>query len=260
MKRIFALMLALLLAASLVACSDKEDDDKSAVDLTVTSSEMVYEAGGDYNDAFYYEYINGDEVAIVGYSGSHVPHDVVLPATIDNRPVTEISARAFNSKTNVTAVTVPEGVLVIGDMAFNECTSLKSITLPATVVTVGDAAFSGCIQLATVTFPAATTEIGKYAFYNCKSLTAVAMPSVTVIPEQAFMKCDRLKSVTWSAAGTEIGDSAFMSCPVLDTISFPTTLTTVGAYAFADCAKLTAPTLAETVTVGANAFYVTPAN
>ena len=263
MKRIFALLLALLMLVSLVACNkdNEEEDGDNEVDLTVSNNDLVFTPDGNTNgDAFYYEYINGDEVSIIGFAASHVPHAITIPATIDNRPVTDIADEAFNSKTNITDVVIPEGVVSIGKMAFNGCTALKTVSIPSTVTSVGEAAFAGCILLGTVTLPAAVTEIGFAAFYNCKSLTAVTLPeAVTELPDQLFMSCERLKTVTWSTAGTKIGNYAFMNCAVLEGLTFPATLTEIGEYAFAHCAKQTVPTLAETVVVGANAFFGTVA-
>ena len=76
MKKILSLMLALLLLCSLVACSDDENKDGGAVDLTVTNADRVYRPEGNTNDdQYYYDYVNGDEVAITGFAASHVPHD-----------------------------------------------------------------------------------------------------------------------------------------------------------------------------------------
>ena len=120
MKRIFALMLALLTVLSLVACSsDDEEGEDGGFDMSVTTNELVYRPAENPNqDAFYYEYINGNEISIVGYSGTHVLHAVTVPDMIDERKVTDIAADAFKSVTSISAVTLPDSIVTIGDMAF----------------------------------------------------------------------------------------------------------------------------------------------
>ena len=256
MKRILALMLALLLLiGTLVACSDEEEQEESGVDLTVTSNDKIYAAGGDYNDQYKYEYINGDEVAITGLTASQTPHAITIPSVIDDRPVTAIADSALKHATNVTEITVPDSVVEIGSMAFAECTALTKVNLPATITKIGDAAFAECLNLSTVSIPAGVTELGKMAFYNCKSLTAIAIPAaITTIPQQSFMNCVKLKTVTWGDKVTAIEEFAFFGCSVLEGVTFPATVTTIGQYAFAECPKVAEPTLPG-ATFGNNAFY-----
>ncbi len=269
MKRIFALMLALLMACSLVACSDK-DDDESEFDITVTDNELVYKPENSNDDAFYYEYINDDEVSIVGYTGSHVPHAITVPAAIDNRPVTNIAAGAFNSKSNITAVSIPDSVAAIGDYAFNDCVKLATVTLPSTLVSLGDAVFANCAALTAVnpvakegaqgvtvnTLPASIEEFGVAVFYNCEKLESMALPqTMTVMPKQTFMGCKALACVEWSSNGTLISDYALMGCVALQSINLPTTLTAIGDYAFAGCSALSALSIpAATKAIGISAF------
>ena len=262
MKKIVALTLALLmLIAVFAACSKDKKGDDEGVDMTVTGNERVYRAEGDYGDAFYYNYINIDEISIIGYSGSHLQHAITIPDSIEGLVVTDIADSAFRSKTNITAVTLPATVRRIGDMAFYGCSALESVNMPAALTEIGVAAFADCIVLGKtgLTIPATVTAIGADAFYNCKSLSSLTLPeAVTELPARICYKCERLKTVAWSTTGTKIGDTAFMGCALLETINFPATLTAIGAYAFADCAKMTDPHLAG-VTVGENAFYITPA-
>ena len=262
MKKIVALTLALfMLIAVFAACSKKKESDAEGVDMTVTDNERVYRAEGDYSDAFYYDYINIDEISIIGYSGSHLQHAIAIPDSIEGLSVTEVADSAFKSKTNITAVTLPATVRRIGDMAFYGCNALESVNMPAALTEIGVAAFADCIVLGKtgLTVPATVTAIGADAFYDCKSLSALTLPeAITELPARICYKCERLKAVAWSASGTKIGDSAFMGCALLDTINFPATLTDIGAYAFADCSRMSDPHLAG-VTVGENAFYITPA-
>jgi hypothetical protein len=63
------------------------------------------------------------------------------------------------------SVTIPAGVISIGNSAFSWCRSLTSITIPASVTSIGAHAFLGCTNLRTVTVSRRTT-IGNNAFPN----------------------------------------------------------------------------------------------
>ena len=220
MKRIFALMLALLLAFSLVACSDEKTEEEEEFNIAVTSTELVYKTENEYEDAFYYEYINGDEVSIVGFAGAHKAHPVTIPETIDNRPVTDIAAGAFNSQSNVSELKIPNSVISIGAQAFNDCAMMTKVTMPNKLESLGGAAFANCVSLKAIELPATLSSMDKATFYNCRALESIVLPAaIEVVPEQAFMGCASLVSVSWSATGTEIGNYAFMGCTKLATIN-----------------------------------------
>lgn len=250
---------------TLVACSDKEEGgEEGGIDMTVSSTDQYFSVGGDYNDQYKYEYINGNQVKITGFASSHVPHAITLPTTINDRPVVEIGSQAFYNCKRITAVTIPEGIAKIGNLAFSDCTALTTVTLPASLTTIGDAAFSGCTLLAAPVFSNNLTSIGYAAFFNCKSIKSVELPdSITVIADQLFMKCDNLQKVSFGNAVTKIGAHAFSSCKKLDTIvdGYPATLTEVGAYAFSNCESLIAPGWVnndnDNIAVGDYAFHGT---
>lgn len=96
-----------------------------------------------------YTITKNNTVTITGYTGSDTA--LTVPATLDGSPVTEIAADAFAEQTNLTSVTLPDGLKKIADDAFFNCTSLKAITLPDSVTSLTGAAFSGCTQEITLT-------------------------------------------------------------------------------------------------------------
>ncbi|MBR3612271.1 MAG: leucine-rich repeat domain-containing protein [Bacteroidaceae bacterium] len=78
-----------------------------------------------------------------------------------------------NYRSNITSVTISNGVTTIGDYAFSSCSRLTSITIPNSVTSIGDYAFYNCTGLTSITIPNSVTSIGDYAFYNCTSLTEI---------------------------------------------------------------------------------------
>ena len=120
--------------------------------------------------------------------------------------------------TDITAVTIEEGVTTIGDYAFYNC-DLTSVIIPDSVTSIGDRAFASCDVLASVIIPDSVTSIGDFAFSGCTSLTSVTIPdSVTSIGERAFQLCSSLTSVTIPDSVTAIGDCAFRDCSALTAI------------------------------------------
>ena len=132
-----------------------------------------------------------------------------------------IAGNAFCYFENLTNVTIPDGVISIGDSAFYYCENLTSVIIPDSVTIIGDEVFSNCENLISVTISAGVTTIGDYAFYYCENLTSVTIPdSVTTIGNNAFYSCNSLTSVTIPASVTTIGNDAFCSCYNLTTVNY----------------------------------------
>ena len=114
------------------------------------------------------------KVTITRYRG--IGGDVVIPDTIDGRPVTAIGDFAFDSCTGLTSITLGNSITTIGSWAFSGCTGLTSITLGNSITTIGSWAFSGCTGLASITFG--------------NSLTSISLPnSIYHIGYGAFQDC-----------------------------------------------------------------------
>ena len=69
---------------------------------------------------------SGSGVTITGYTGTNT--EVIIPSTIDNKPVIAIGANAFYNYSNVTDITIPSTVASIGTDAFSY-TGLTNITV-----------------------------------------------------------------------------------------------------------------------------------
>ena len=182
--------------------------------------------------------------------------DVVIPASYNGKPVTEIGERAFARCTSLTSVTIPDSVTVIGESAFAGCTSLTSVTIPDSVTVIGESAFDWCGSLTSVTIPDGVTVIGKLAFNRCESLTSVTIPdSVTVIDIAAFEACNNLTNVTIPSSVTKLCPFVFCACDKLTSVTIPDSVTEIGRYAFSGCYNLTSVTIPDSVTeIGECAF------
>ena len=89
---------------------------------------------------------------------------------------TSIESLAFRKCRLLSCVTLPEGLLTIGDAAFSYCSSLRQIQIPASVEYIGIAAFckSG---LVTIQFLGIPKVIEAYAFEGCEQLIDIVVPS-----------------------------------------------------------------------------------
>lgn len=218
MKRILALLLALMLVLFGITSLAEDDDDFEEID------DDPYGAFDDisgydetqYRDGDYRYQINddGETVRTACYEGSD--SDVVVPATLGGYPVTVIGEGTFQNAPGVdkiTSVTLPEGLLVIGNSAFKMCRSLKKVVIPEGVVKIEYGCFGGCMILQEINFPESLVEIEDFAFAACMKLEEVVFGhNLKKIGSQAFRLCGELKRVVIAPEGVEVSEDAFDEC------------------------------------------------
>ncbi|MCR4705330.1 MAG: leucine-rich repeat domain-containing protein [Lachnospiraceae bacterium] len=102
----------------------------------------------DYLD-FHYEQ-NEEGIKIVDYIG----HDssLLIPALIEDVPVTVIDRKAFMGKKELRNVTIPMSVSIVQDFAFAKCTHLLRVICHSNKgdIRFGRKVFEGCINLETI--------------------------------------------------------------------------------------------------------------
>jgi hypothetical protein len=139
--------------------------------------------------------------------------DVVIPATIDGYTVTAIGNGAFTADANMITVSLPEGLLSIGDSAFSGCLGLYSnIVIPNSVISIGASAFSNCVNIiGNLTIGNSVETIGDSAFSGCAFSGDLVIPnSVTSIGMIAFSSCSGLNgSLTIGNGVTLLGSYVF---------------------------------------------------
>jgi hypothetical protein len=90
--------------------------------------------------------------------------------------------------------TIPSGVTTIGDYALEECYNLTNVTFPSSVSIIGNGAFETS-GLACVNIGSSVVSIGYGAFSYCGNLTSATIPaSITNIVDYAFSPCSSLVS------------------------------------------------------------------
>ena len=158
--------------------------------------------------------------------------------TIIPKGITVIENGAFSGRT-IENISIPEGVLRIGNWAFQTCGNLKSVSIPQSVTEIGDRAFEACESLKSLTLPEGITDIALAAFSHCESLENINIPrSLTRIKNELFSSCKSLKSVNIPDNVTEIGHWAFRNCSSLKEITIPKSVSTIEEDAFINCSSL----------------------
>ncbi len=137
------------------------------------------------------------------------------------------------------AVTIPDGVSVIGGGAFSQCSKLTSINMPSGVTNIGENAFSGCSSLKGINIPDSVSSIGPEAFGSCSSLISISIPhGVTSIRKQAFSYCSKLTNISIPNSVASIDEYAFLGCSSLASINIPDSVSSIGSFVFFDCSNL----------------------
>ena len=229
---------------------------------------------------------------ITGYAGNSAT--CVIPDEIHGKKVTRIGNSAFKDRTELTSVTIPDGVTYIVDCAFFGCTLLETVTIPNSVTDICWRAFYDCVSLKEVTIPASVTNIQDYAFgyyYDSDSSETKKVDGFKInyvkntyghyyatengFTDEACLLTNELNdgtleiskyagnSATCVIPGeingkkvTKIGDNAFIDCTELTSVTIPDGVTSIDVAAFLGCTSLTSVTIPDSVTsIKSKAFF-----
>lgn len=116
---------------------------------------------------------------------------LTIPTSLGGKSVTEIADFAFWN-TNITSVTIPSSVTVVGDCAFAECKNLTSVTFKGN----GD------------------VEVQAAAFRNCTALDELDLTGVKYLRNNAFANCTALYRVDCPKSVTYFGANVFYNCTI----------------------------------------------
>ena len=253
MKKIVSMLLSVVMLCSVTA----------GFNLTAFAAET-----GDWSDTIKYSYdedtceltLSGQGVLTYSDSFSEKFSEKDVRSVVIQEGITSISNGVFACEDDsfygdLQSVTLPKGLLSIGDSAFSNCNNLSSIVISDSVTNIGSCAFEGCISLQSVMLPNSLLSISDYTFSGCDSLQSVTLPKgLLSIGDNAFAGCSSLQNVALPNQLRTIGDYAFSDCTSLSSIIIPNSVTTIGDYAF-DWCWLDEITLSDgLVTIGEGAF------
>ncbi len=146
------------------------------------------------------------------------PGTVTIPST-----VTEVGYYAFSGCSCLTAIQVEEGNAAYssrdGFLCGADGTELLlaaegregKVSIPNGVVSIGETSFCDRPRITSVSIPGSVKTIDEYAFADCEALTAVTIDSgASVIKKGAFTNCPQLKTVIIPESVTAIGENVFL--------------------------------------------------
>ena len=126
--------------------------------------------------------------------------------------------------TNITSVTITDGVTNVGNHSFEQCKSLTTVTIGDDVETIGTFAFSECgEQFTTLTLGNSIRTIGNQAFASNNGITGFTLPStLETIGNFAFIHNSAITTLTIPSNVTSIDADAFYGCTaVTDVYCYP---------------------------------------
>ena len=99
-------------------------------------------------------------------------YDAIIPEKINGKYVKEISDNAFDDCHYLVNVSIPSGVITIGEWAFAGCWRLNNITIPPGVTTIGHSAF-GWTNLEEIIIPSSVENADSGLFSGCNKLEKI---------------------------------------------------------------------------------------
>ena len=204
---------------------------------------IYYNFSGDEAEVTYQQRVGENQIPMSDYSGL-----VVIPTSVD-----------YDGKTY--------SVTAIGDSAFYACYNVTSVTMPKGLTRIGEYAFCDCVKLSDINFPEGLSTIGKNAFERCQMLKDIVIPrSVTNIGDYIFLYCEYINSIKVEEGNT-VYDSRNDCNAIIETAAnrlirgcnntiIPEDITSISAYAFEGCQRLTSVTIPKGVTtIEEGTFY-----
>lgn len=221
--------------------------NKARIDVnasTVRESEEI--KNGDYQ-----YFINEDgTITLTKYTGKQ--KEVIIPESIDNKPITGLEYDSFYSVDEMEKVVIPPSVKKINGNPFFWCSNLKEIVVDprneSYVVKDGflyskdmkSVISSPCGNIDTLiyTIPEGVETIEKGAFAGYVLFDLVLPSTLQAIGESAFNSNSALRTIIIPDNVKEIGDSAFARCYALTRCILPKEIESIGTLTFFSCAAL----------------------
>ena len=254
---------------------DEKETESEQESETEPPVDPSYEVDG--SKGLKYQKLIGDDGYAVSGLGDCEDEILIIPASYDGQPVTEIWSNAFGKSEiveviipdtvteignsafrdcgNLERVQIPDSVNLIGERAFENCISLTSIKIPDSVTTLETNLFSGCISLSDVTFSDNVQSIKAYAFYGCRKLLEFTVPETCTELGSLFVAESGVEHVTILSPITTLPGGSFFECRTLTSVVIPDSVENIGNGAFQNCVALQEVVLPDKVhTIGIEAF------
>ena len=188
-------------------------------------------------------------------------HFATISSNLDNFPFSNLNISTINIGDNVgslpggfayglkelTSISIPESIRVIGYSAFGDCTGLSRVNisnlaawcsinfynLESNPLYYAHHLYCEGIKVTNLTIPDSVTAISRAAFAGSSITNAIIPNSVKYIIEYAFYKCTELTDITIPESIIEIEENVFGHCNnITSIISLKPTPPTIAANTF----------------------------
>ena len=192
------------------------------------------------NYIFYNAGINGSGITLTIGADGYIPDGLFEPLHAVNAP-------------KITSIVIENGATEIKYFSnYNYLPYVTNITIPNSVTSIAGGSFSGCNKLESITLPfvgASTTanngydQVFGYIFgYTIRSNSSTVSGATYQYASDSdyyhYYIPNTLKTVVINGCSS-IGDYAFKNCANLTSITIPNSVRTIGDYAFNGCSNLT---------------------
>ena len=215
--------------------------------------------GGAVVPIYTYTLDDANRATITGYNGSAAA--LYIPGEIDGHEVVAIGDGAFEDRTDLRTVMIPDSVTEIGSCAFNNCTNLSNVTLSQNLKYMEGRAFGSCEKITKIEIPKSLEWCGSTLydygpFGDCTGLKTVIFENgTTKILGHLFEKCTGLEEINIPNTVTVIENSAFSGCTKLEQVNFSNKLTKIERYGFSDCTSLKKITVPDSINSIGNSIF-----
>lgn len=121
----------------------------------------------------------------------------------------------------MSSVSLPDGLRKIGPYAFCNCSNLDICALPDSVQEISQRAFYGCFALTEITLPENLQKLDIDAFSACDGIASIVIPSQVAYIDLAFRNCYALNSVTFKGKPDYISQLTFSGSDNLTQLNVP---------------------------------------
>ncbi len=208
-------------------------------------------------NGIYYNVLGADSVAVT-YQGNSIESplkyngSITIPAKVEYNNITyrvvSIGECAFFDCSDLTDITISNGITTIGASAFYACYNLTKIAIPQSVTTISSGAFFGCLYFTEITIPKNVISIGEGAFAFCPTMETLTVEAGNPVYHSAENCIIETASKTIIAgcrnsiiptdnSVTKIGSFAFYGSSLAE-ISIPNSVTLIDYGGFAGCSNL----------------------
>lgn len=148
---------------------------------------------------------------------------------------------------NITSVTLPEGMPEIPRHMFFACSSLSSINMPSSLKAIRIMGLSGT-AITSINLPDAMELLDTCALQGT-AISSINLKNVKKLGNQAFSSCSNLTSVTGNGKLEEMGNAAFTRCDKLTSAYLPEGLKVMEGSVYFRCAGINSFSIPSTVEI-----------